>query len=151
MQAVILIITGIVAAVCTYVLNTKLGQGPVRSSAVLSLAVGSVCYLFPDALSPYLTQNIPLVFIGSSFVGMVSSSVVSNYLTVGASGFIFSLIYLNTSTFFTGYGGSLGTAACISLLVAISLPVMVRKRKLSNGYLVLRKMVLKRKKPRSTE
>ncbi len=144
MNIAILILTGVLAAISTYVLNIKLGQGPVRSSAALSLVVGAVFYFFPNLLSVYLTQHIPVVFIGASFIGMVSSNVVSSYFTVGTSGLIFSVIYLNTSAFFTGYGGSLGTAACIALLVAISLPVFLKKHKLSNGYLLLRKMIFKK-------
>ncbi|WP_299755655.1 hypothetical protein [uncultured Pontibacter sp.] len=146
MAAVTFIITGVLAAISTYFLNVRLKQGPVRASALLSLVVGLVFYFFPDLLSPHLTANIPVVFIGASFIGMVSSNVVSNYLLVGVSGLIFSLIYLNTSKFFAGYGGGLGTAACISLLVAISLPFFIKKHKISNGYLVLRKLIFKRNK-----
>ena len=146
MNALVLMATGAIAAVCTYFVNVKLQQGPVRSSAALSLAVGLFFYFYPDLLSAYLTANIPVVFIGASFIGMVSSSVVSNYSLVGISGAIFSLIYLNTSKFFTGYGGGLGTAACISLLVAISLPFLVKNKKMSNGYLVLRKLIFKKHK-----
>ncbi|AKD03185.1 hypothetical protein POKO110462_04630 [Pontibacter korlensis] len=146
MDAIILIITGAFAAVCTYFLNVKLQQGPVRASAALSLAVGLVFHFFPNLLPQPLNANIPIVFIGSSFVGMVSSSVVANYFVVAASGALFSLIYLNTSNFFTGYGGSLGTIACISLLVTIGLPFLAKKNKISNGYLVLRKLIFKKKK-----
>ncbi|QCR23425.1 hypothetical protein [Pontibacter sp. SGAir0037] len=149
MNAAILIITGAFAAVCTYVFNEKLRQGPVRSSAALSLSVGLFFYFFPNLLSGYLTTNIPIVFIGSSFIGMVSSSVVHNYYIIATSGVIFSLIYLNTSKFFTGYGGTLGTAACISLLVAISLPFFLNRKKISNGYLVLRKLIFHKNKAKS--
>lgn len=145
MNTLLLIVTGIVAAIGTYWGNVQLQQGPVRASAGLSLLVGLLFHFFPDALPSYLTQHVPVVFIGASFIGMVSSSVVSSYWLIGISGAIFSLIYLNTSKFFTGYGGSLGTAACISLLVAISLPVFLKKRKLSNGYLLLRKMIFKKR------
>jgi len=146
MNVVILLATGAFAAISTYFVNVKLKQGPIRSSAVLSLLVGIFFYIFPDLLSPYLTTNIPVVFTGASFIGMVSSVVVSNYLLIGTSGFIFSVIYLNASKFFAGYGGGLGTAAAISLLVAIGLPFVTRKNKISNGYLVLRKLIFRKKK-----
>ncbi|ARS37438.1 hypothetical protein [Pontibacter actiniarum] len=146
MDYVVLMATGAFAAVCTYFLNTSLRQGPVRSSAALSLLVGLLFHFFPHLLSPYLTANIPVVFIGASFIGMVSSGVVSRYYMIGTSGVLFSLIYMNTSSFFTGYGGGLGTAACISLLVTISLPFLNKKNKLSNGYLVLRKLIFKKDK-----
>ncbi|MHA6246634.1 hypothetical protein ACXYMU_01770 [Pontibacter sp. CAU 1760] len=146
MHTAILIATGIIAALCTYALNVKLHQGPVRASAGLSLAVGLLFYFFPHLLPAYLTQHIPVVFIGASFIGMVSSNVVSSYLLIGTSGFLFSLIYLNTSSFFAGYGGSLGTAACISLLLTISLPIFGKQHKLSNGYLLLRKMIFRKRR-----
>lgn len=146
MQQLILVGVGFLAAICTFFVNVRLQQGPVRASAVLSLVVALFFRFFPHLAPAYLAQHIPVVFIGASFIGMVSAKVVSGYTLVGVSGLIFSVIYLNTSRFFTGYGGSLGTAACISLLVAISIPFFIKRGKLGNGYLVLRKLIFKRKK-----
>ncbi|MEN7548089.1 hypothetical protein AAG747_09215 [Rapidithrix thailandica] len=146
MENLILVTTGIVAALVTFIVNEKLNQGPVRASAIVSLVVGSFFYWFPEELSNELTQNIPIVFIGGSFIGMVSSNIISNYWMIGISGAIFSFFYLNASNFFNGYGGTLGTAACISLLVTLSLPVITKKHRIVNGFLILRGLILKRKK-----
>ncbi|SKB39716.1 hypothetical protein SAMN05660776_0954 [Salegentibacter holothuriorum] len=130
MEIIILFLTGIISALITYVVNNKYRQGAVRGSAGLSFLVGLFFYFFPEIFNPYLTKNIPIVFIGATFIGMVSSKILPSYLLVGFSGFIFSIIYLNASPFFKGYGGALGTTASISVLVSLSLAV-VSKKKLS--------------------
>ncbi|MBE7641138.1 hypothetical protein GUB10_12415 [Salegentibacter sp. BLCTC] len=130
MEILILFITGIISALLTYIVNNKHRQGAVRASAGLSLLVGLFFYFFPEIFSPYLTKNIPIVFIGATFIGMVSSKILPSYLLVGFSGFIFSIIYLNASPFFKGYGGALGTTASISVLVSLSLAVVSRSEKL---------------------
>lgn len=130
MEISILFLTGIISAILTYVVNNKYRQGAVRASASLSLWVGLFFYSFPDIFNPYLTKNIPIVFIGATFIGMVSSKILPSYLLVGFSGFIFSIIYLNASPFFKGYGGALGTTAAISVLVSLSLAVVSKSEKL---------------------
>ena len=128
METLILCITGITAAVGTYIVNNTLGQGAVRASALLSLIVGLFFYFFPELLSAYLTRNIPLVFIGASFIGMVSSRILSSYLLLSLSGIIFSILFVNSSKYFAGYGGGLGTTAAISLLVSLSLAIIAGKK-----------------------
>jgi len=137
----ILLVVGIIGAIFTFFVNEKLGQGPVRSSAGLSLLVASFFLLFPHSLDAYLVKNIPPVFIGSSFIGMVSTRLLSSYLKIGLAGIIFASIYLNTSLFFNGYGGALGTTASISLLVVLSLPVLNLRGNLTNGFSQLTKVI----------
>ncbi|MDT0644671.1 hypothetical protein RM553_17660 [Zunongwangia sp. F363] len=125
----VLTITGAFAATATYLANHFLKMGAVRASALLSLAVGLFFYFFPHFFAPYFIRHIPLVFMGASFIGMVSKNVVGNYLLIAFSGIIFSLIYLNSSRFFAGFGGALGTTACISVLVSVGLAFLQKKRK----------------------
>lgn len=80
METSILFLTGIISALLTYVVNNKYKQGAVRASAGLSLLVGLFFYFFPEIFIPYLTKNIPIVFIGATFIGMVSSKILSSYL-----------------------------------------------------------------------
>jgi hypothetical protein len=141
----ILLITGTIAAPLTFFVNERLRQGPVRSSAGLSLLLAGFFYFFPHILNPFLAKNIPVVFIGSSFIGMVSARLLSNYLRIGIAGLIFCVIYLNTSHFFNGYGGALGTAASISLLAVLSLPILNVKGRLTSGFSQLRKIIYTRK------
>ncbi|MFZ4863315.1 hypothetical protein ACL9RF_14150 [Sphingobacterium sp. Mn56C] len=151
MAILLLLLTGIIGACATFYVNVKLNQGPVRSSAGLTLLVAGVLYLFPDVLPLYLTQHIPVVFIGASFIGMVSAQQMSTYMGISIAGLIFTSIYLNTSHFFTGYGGALGTSACISLLVVLAIPHFKSKRKLTVGLLQLRRLAFKRKTKRNQD
>lgn len=129
MNELIIVITGILGATLTYYVSEQLKQGPVRSSALLSLIVGLFFYCFPEILSQYLANNIPLVFIGASFIGMVSAKVKVNYLSLVIAGFLFSTIYLGKSDFFEGYGGALGAMAFIALLTIMVLGKVVSRNK----------------------
>ncbi len=116
MNTIILILVGALGAISTFYVSEQLKQGAVRASAALSLFVGSFFYFFPELFNSYLSQHIPLVFIGASFVGMVSKQVLSNYILLGIAGCLFGFIYTNSSDFFQGFGGGLGTSAFIALV-----------------------------------
>ncbi|SFC28280.1 hypothetical protein SAMN04487907_103200 [Zunongwangia mangrovi] len=128
MEAAILIFTGIFGALLTWFINNHKAKGAVRASALPSLIIGLFFYCFPNLLSVFLTKQIPLVFIGASFVGMVSIKIISKWIYVAISGLVFSLIYINTGKFFNGFGGALGTTACISVLIAIGLAKLIEHR-----------------------
>ncbi|WP_338731317.1 hypothetical protein [Mangrovimonas cancribranchiae] len=146
MNTLIIIITGILGATLTFYVNEHLKQGAVRASALLSLTVGLFFFWFPDILNNYLTQNIPPAFIGASFIGMVSSKAITHYSWLIIAGILFSIIYLNASHFFNGYGGALGTSAAIALLATLGIPVTLSKRKkITNGILIFRKWIFKKK------
>jgi len=144
LNILVLLVVSFLTAISTFYTSEKLNQGPVRSSALLSLSIALLFYAFPNFLPPYLVKNIPVVCIGASFVGMVSSRLLSNYTLIGAGGVIFCLIYLHTSNFFNGYGGALGTSAAIALLAVLSIPIVGKKEKLTNGLVQLRKILFKR-------
>lgn len=147
MIAFVLILTAIIAAMLTFYVNHQRKQGPVRSSALLSLMVASIFYCFPKLLPTELAKNIPVVFIGGSFIGMASKKIIDSYFKLAISGLVFAVIYLNTSRFFNGYGGALGASAGISLLSVLSLPFFTpKKHHLTNGVLQLRKIIFKRNK-----
>lgn len=143
MEKLIIILVGMIGAMATYYVNTHLQQGPVRASALLTLPVAAFFYFFPEVFTLFISKNVPIVFIGSTFIGMVSAQKMSSYVGIALAGLIFALIYLNTSKFFDGYGGSLGTSACISILVMLCIPYFKSKRSFTIGILQLRRMAIK--------
>ena len=145
----ILVLVGGTSSIITFLLQLKYQQGPVRSSALVGVFISVFVLLFPNLLSVYLTENLPLICFGASFIGMVSSKIMSDYLLIGISGIVFTIIYFNTSSYFNGFGGGLGSAACIALLVTLSIPVFKKKRKLSNGFLLLRRQMRSRMKKKN--
>lgn len=146
----IILTTCICGSICTFIVNEKLRQGPVRASAMLSLAVALFFNQFSTVANSYLTENIPVAFLGASFIGMVSAKIVSKYRLIAFAGILFGIIYLNTSYFFKGYGGALGTAAGIALMATLSLPVFLKRSRFSNEFLVLRKWLFGNKEEDDT-
>lgn len=142
----ILLFASTISALLTHILHVRFNQGPVRASATVALTVATIFHLFPAVLSLYLTKHIPVVVIGASFIGMATSDRLATFIGIAFAGLIFGFIYLNTSRYFDGYGGALGTSACISVLVAMSIPYLTSKRKLTVGFLQLRRILLKRKR-----
>jgi hypothetical protein len=126
MNEVIVVITSVVAAAATLFVSHDLKQGPVRASAILSLAVAVIFLFFPSSMKAnYLVVNIPLVFIGASFVGMTSKVHFKNWMYAVFSGLVFGLIFLGTQDVFNGFGGGLGAKACLSVLTTIGVEYLV--------------------------
>lgn len=146
MENFIILIVATLSALVTQLIHLRFKQGPVRSSALVSLLVAGFFHLFPAIISFHLTKHIPVVVIGASFIGMATADRLGTFLGTAFAGLIFGIIYLNTSRYFEGYGGALGTSACISVLVAMSIPFLTSKRKLTVGFLQLRRLLLKRKR-----
>ncbi|QWX82650.1 hypothetical protein H0I23_09230 [Cellulophaga sp. HaHaR_3_176] len=147
MNYVIIFITAILGAYLTFFTSERLKQGPVRSSAALSLIVGLFFYYLPELCSAYLTKNIPIVFIGASFIGMISPQAKGNYIRLTIAASLFSIIYLNKGDFFEGYGGALGALAFIALLSAMGFSVIIsRSSRLKKGIVKLRNKTLKQRK-----
>ena len=124
----ILIFTGIIGSMLTYYLNNTLKWGAILASAFPSLLVGLFFYFFPFLVEENLAQQIPVVFIGASFVGMVSNKVLHQPIYVVLAGLIFSIIYLNKAQFFNHFGGALGTTACIAVIAAIGLATVIQHK-----------------------
>jgi len=128
LEFLVLFVVGALAAIITFILHTTFKQNTVRASALVGLFSCLIVFLFSEFLSDYLIKNIPLIAFGASFIGMVSSSVVSSPFLLGFSGVVFTFVFLNANSVFNGFGGGLGVSACISLLVVLALPVILKKR-----------------------
>lgn len=111
----VLLVTAIIGAGSTYLLSTKTTWGVVRSSAFLSLVVGIIFYLLGEE-TPFF-NDVPLVFIGASFVGMTSPSKLK-LAGILFAGTLFGLLYIYIPSMYIGTGGTMGTAACVSVLCA---------------------------------
>ncbi|WP_307425126.1 hypothetical protein [Chryseobacterium sp. MDT2-18] len=136
-------VAGTVGSTLTFYVSEHYKQGPVRSSALVSVAAGLFFYCFPHALNSYLTKNIPLILMGTSFIGMVSPKYYGSYFRLAAAGMLFSIIYSKKSLFFEGFGGALGALAFISLLTVIStFNLISRKFKVSRVYVRARRRFL---------
>lgn len=129
MNELILFAVGGIGALSTFVVSHDLRQGAVRASAALSLLVGLFFFAFPNVVPDPLSVEIPLVFFGASFVGMTGSHLVSQRYLITLGGILFSGIYLAVETLFVGYGGKLGTAACISSLVIVGVNLLLPKKR----------------------
>ena len=70
MFEIILLLTGTIAALSTFIANNTLKLGAVKASAGLSFIVALLCLLFDDIFKDDLALQIQLVFFGASFVGM---------------------------------------------------------------------------------
>jgi len=137
MNTFILIITGILGATLTYFVSEHLRLGAVKASALLSLIVGLFFYAFPNLLNSYLTEHLPIVFVGTSFIGMVSSKTLKSYTLLAIAGSLFTAIYITKNHVFDGYGGALGALAFIALLTTMGFAFVV-----SNSAKIRRKVVL---------
>ncbi|WP_313578374.1 hypothetical protein [Chishuiella sp.] len=152
-EFIIFTTSSILATLVTYVLNIHLKQGPVRASALIALFVGGFFHFFPTIFSTLYTQNIPLYVIGGTFIGMVSSTINISYFSLLFSPILFSVLLHFTSKLFTGYGGALGTTACISLMCTMAFPIITKNKKVTYGYRLIRiifkkqrrKIIIKRK------
>ncbi|MBN2367867.1 hypothetical protein JXC34_02535 [Candidatus Woesearchaeota archaeon] len=112
---------GVLAAALTYTLSLDYKMGPVKASALPSLVVGIFFYVFHSYFPQAISGNAPLIFIGASFVGMSSENRIPNILWAGFAGLVFSFFYLNASKMFAGFGGGLGTTACVSVVLTIGI------------------------------
>lgn len=125
-ELILFTITGVLGSVITFWLSVRGKQGAVRASALLSLLVGIVFLLLKNTL-PEVWSSVPAAFMGASFVGMASPKVLGNAWWVALSGGLFGLIFINTSQYFTGYGGGLGTTADIAVVAALGLLVAFKR------------------------
>ena len=114
-NSILLICIAVFGAVLTSMVSVEFKQGAVRASALTSLIVALFFHFFTSLLSPYLTQHIPVIYFGASFVGMVSPTVHPKRVQIAISAFIYSLIYLSTEGVFMKYGGRLGASAFIAI------------------------------------
>lgn len=117
----LIILLSIATVLATRELSLKCKLGPVRASSLLSLVAGMIIYFL--RFDPVYSATI----IGASFAAMSTDKVIPTRFWMAVSGFIFALIFLNLSPdFFTGFGGKLGTIACLSVVMTLGVRKIAR-------------------------
>ncbi|HHY68928.1 MAG TPA: hypothetical protein PLB36_00875 [Bacillota bacterium] len=100
-----LLLSVILGALVTYLLNAYAKLGPVVASGLVTLLSG----IFLPALGPAITCG--------SFVGMTSANLLG-LSGIFAASFIAGLVFLLASEVFNGFGGKLGTIAATGTALA---------------------------------
>lgn len=121
-EIVLLVTACMASAIATHLISVRLDQGSVRASAGISLIVALLVKFVPDLFSQELSMHLPLAIMGATFCGMSKPSTLSNLLIIGIAGSIFGVLYLFLPPIFEGYGGKLGTAACVSVIMVVVIP-----------------------------
>jgi len=118
-----IITTSVSAALITQELNIWRKLGPVKASTFVSLLFGLIFYLIPKigAAAQVLPPTIPPVAMGASFVAMSSEKVIPSRKWMLVGGIIFAAVFLLANPTFKGYGGLLGTGACISVVITVGM------------------------------
>ncbi len=117
--------SGIIAAASTYWIHTRFGTNPVLASSLVTLAIALAVLSFGES-SPWM-RPIPYAGIGGSFIGMSTKKTAKGFESILLAAVIFGVIFIHSSQFFEGFGGALGTSACISVLTAISWRKFVKR------------------------
>lgn len=120
----IIIGLSITAALITWELNVKYCLGGVRASSLISLIAGLIVYFSK------LDSTYGLAVMGASFAAMSTEYVIPKRFWMIVCGFVFSLIFLNLpNQIFAGFGGRLGTTACISVVMTLGIIRIVNNMK----------------------
>ncbi|MGX9986367.1 hypothetical protein [Soonwooa purpurea] len=146
MLLVFSIILAISATWLTYFLNKNLKLGPVRASGLIATITGGIYQLNTWFWHFDFPKDIPFIVIGSTFIGMISSRKHYKNFNLFIAPILFVLIYNNISKEFKGFGGALGTAACISLVVTIYLRTLSPVKRVIKPFRKVKVMTLRRER-----
>lgn len=94
-------------------------RGVVLSSALPSLLVALITLYLEKTYNEPSIKEIPIIFMGASFVGMSASHFLRLWWHICFGAVIFYLLFSFGASFAVGYGGKLGLISCISVLCTI--------------------------------
>lgn len=111
-----------------YHLNNTRKWGGVKSSAALAIFIG-ILYQFVIimSLNTGFLKDYFLIMMGATFMGMIAKDHQHKKIDFIISSLIFCALYEHSSSFFKGFGGLLGTIACISLLCVFGIERIIQK------------------------
>lgn len=130
MESLLMVSVATVSAGLTYFIHTKWRLNPVLVSAAIALLVSSLCESVSGSGSK-LVEMIPFVSIGGTFVGMSTKKKVKTIYPIFIAGFVFSLLFIRSSSLFEGFGGALGISACVSVLAVTGMQKVLKKTKVT--------------------
>lgn len=128
MNLILIEIASVIGGLGTFLFSQQKGVGVVKASALLSLIVGIAAYSIP--VHPVVDQ-VAFAFCGTTFVGMSSPTVLNKYWIVAAS-ILYGALFYFFAFQFEGFGGGLGTTACISTVSVFGIKKIVEKQKGTN-------------------
>lgn len=144
-----ILLLNIILAICgawlTFHLNKNLKLGPVRASGLIAMLVGGFYQLNTWFWDFDLPKDVPFIVIGSTFIGMISSRKHFKNFNLFIAPILFTLIYHNISKELKGFGGALGTAACISLVISIYLRTLSPIKKFIKPFRKVKVATMKKK------
>lgn len=127
MNIVIILLSSLAGACISFGLSHYRAWPKVLASALPSLIVYIAIRIIGTQLPPETAQAVPAAFMGASFCGMSAPPVLASMRSAAVSGLFFALIFLSPVLLFKGYGGALGTMACISVLATSGLRRLANK------------------------
>jgi hypothetical protein len=107
-----LLVFSVAGVMITYVINNKLRQSPVLSSALPSLIVAVIIQLLWS--EGFIYSGI---FFTASFIGMSDSKKIPNAYVSILLGIILGVVFILFFNSFNGFGGKMGLMAMLSLFV----------------------------------
>ena len=109
------IVISLVGTLLPYWLVNSRGLSPVKASAIPSFLVAIPLQILP--ITGFMSM-VPIVFFGASFIGMSGNSRIG-WVPVVISSVIYGIAFQYLNSGFNGYGGVLGTLACLSALIGV--------------------------------
>lgn len=110
----LIFLLSIVAALATYELSLKYKFGAVRASSLVSLIAGLILYFLK------LNPIYGVAIMGASFAAMSTDKVVPTRFWMFICSLVFAAVFLGlNNNLFAGFGGKLGTTACISVVMTL--------------------------------
>lgn len=90
-----------IAAIASHILNVNVGLGSVVAAGVIAIIAA---FAIPE-------YGVPIAC--GSYVGMASTNLLTNTGELAMAAIVAGVVYVLTSSVFGGFGGKLGTIACI--------------------------------------
>lgn len=125
MNLILFELVSVIGGLGTFLFAQQKGIGVVKASALLSLIVGIATIAFYDS---EIIKQLTFTFCGATFIGMTSPNMLNKFW-IGIASLIFGAIFYFFAYQYEGYGGGLGTTACISTMSTFGITQILKKKK----------------------